>query len=459
MTGAAVEKNEKKAKKSTDIFAHGVQTNIDLISDIRSTILVQSPKGGRTIVWLTFVLLILLVVWASKSEVEEVTRGNGKVIPSSQVQIIQNLEGGILSEMLIHVGDVVQKGQLLMRLDATRFSAPYEEYRARYLALLAQSARLKAETTGVALAMPSEVFKEKPEIADRERQLFDTRKTEFEARIAIFEERVLQRRQELAELKEKSNELSRTYGFLQKEINLTQPLIKQGAVSEVEVLRLQRDASSMRGDIAATRSAIPRAESALKEALREIERERLAFMNEAKKIYNEIQVQLEGLTASSSALVDRLDRTAVRSPVYGTVKQILVNTVGGVVQPGMDLVEIVPLEDTLLIETQIKPADIAFLTPRQRAIVKFTAYDFTIFGGLEAELEQISADSTTDEQGNSFYLVRVRTKKNYLEGKAGKMPIIPGMVTSVDIVTGKKTILSYLLKPVLRAQQMALRER
>ncbi len=215
----------------------------------------------------------------------------------------------------------------------------------------------------------------------------------------------------------------------------------------------------MRGDIAATKAAIPRAESAIKEARREIDKERLTFINEAKKEYNEVQAQLEGLSASSSALVDRLDRTAVRSPVYGTVKQILVNTVGGIVQPGMDLIEIVPLEDTLLIETQIKPADIAFLTPKQQAMVKFTAYDFTIYGGLEAELEHISADSITDEQGNSYYLVRVRTKKNYLEGKTGQMPIIPGMVTTVDIVTGKKTILSYLLKPVLRAQQMALRER
>lgn len=456
MTGAAV---EKKMKKSTDIFAHGAKTDVDLITDIRTTILIQSPRGGQAILWLTFALIVLLILWASVSEVEEVTRGSGKVIPSSQVQIIQNLEGGILSEMHVQVGDIVQKGQLLMRLDATRFSAPYEEYRAKYLTLLAQAARLRAETTGGEMVVPEAVLKEKPEIADREQQLFDSRKNELDTRISILREQVSQRQQELAELKEKSVELSRTYGFLQREINLTQPLVKQGAVSEVEVLRLQRDASSMRGDIAATKSAIPRAESSIKESLQEIEKERLAFMNEAKKEYNEIQGQLEGLSASSSALVDRLDRTAVRSPVYGTVKNILVNTVGGVVQPGMNLLEIVPLEDTLLIETRIKPADIAFLTPRQHAIVKFTAYDFTIYGGLEAELEQISADSTTDEQGNSYYLVRVRTKKNFLEGKMGKMPIIPGMVTSVDIVTGKKTILSYLLKPVLRAKQTALRER
>jgi len=455
-TGADV---ERKGKKTTDIFAHGGATDIDLVSDIRTTILIQSPKGGRLIVWLTLVLLALLIFWASVSEIEEVTRGDGKVIPSSQVQIIQNLEGGILSEIHVHVGDIVQKGQLLMRLDATRFSAPYEEYRTKYLALQAQAARLQAEHSGTAIEFPAEVTKENPEIAERERQLFDSRNNELKTRIAILEDQVKQRRQELTELKEKATELARTYGLLNKEISLTQPLIKQGAVSEVEVLRLQRDASALRGDIAATRAAIPRAESAIQESLRQIEKERLAFANEAKKEYNAIKSQLEGLSASSSALVDRLDRTAVRSPVYGTVKQVLVNTVGGIVQPGMDIVEIVPLEDTLLIEARIKPADIAFLTPKQRAMVKFTAYDFTIYGGLEAELEYISADSTTDDQGNSYYLVRVRTKKNYLEGKKGPMPIIPGMVTTVDIVTGKKTIMSYLLKPVLRAQQMALRER
>jgi adhesin transport system membrane fusion protein len=456
-TGAGVEKTS--GKQSTDIFAHGAKTDLDLIHDIRTTILIQSPKGGRTIVWLTLVLMVILVFWASVSQVEEVTRGNGKVIPSSQIQVIQNLEGGILAEIHVHVGDIVQKGQLLMRLDATRFSAPYEEFRSKYLALHAQAARLKAEISASALTFPEEVTKEKPEIAERERQLFESRKHEIETRVAILEDQMMQRQQELAELREKSTELARTYSLLNREINLTQPLIKQGAVSEVEVLRLQREASALRGEIAATRTAIPRAESAIRESSRQIEKERLTFANEAKKEYNEIQSQLEGLSASASALVDRLDRTAVRSPVYGTVKQVLVNTVGGVVQPGMDLVEIVPLEDTLLVEAQIKPADIAFLTPKQRAMVKFTAYDFTIYGGLEAELEYISADSTTDPQGNSYYLVRVRTKKSYLEGKSGQMPIIPGMVATVDIVTGKKTILSYLLKPVLRAKQTALRER
>lgn len=445
--------------KSTQLYSHAQRADSDLITDVRSTILIESPKGGRAIVWLTLLLLILIILWMSISEIEEVTRGMGKVIPSSQIQIVQNLEGGILDELYVRQGDIVKKGQLLMRLDETRFSAPYQESRLKFIALKARAARLLAETTGAEMAMPQVVIDERPRIAEREQQLYIARQNELQATIQILEEQVVQRQQELAELKEKSRELNRTYRLLKREIDLTKPLVDQGAVSEVEVLRLERQSSSMLGEISATRLAIPRVQSKLNEAGKEIEEERLQFANIAKKELNEVEVELEAMTAMATALADRLDRTSVKSPVYGTVKQILVNTVGGVVQPGMNLVEIVPLEDTLLVEAQIKPSDIAFLRPKQRAMVKFTAYDFTIYGGLEAQLEFISADSITDEQGNSFYQVRVRTTQNFLQGKEGPLPIIPGMVTTVDIVTGKKTILTYLLKPVLRAKHLALRER
>ncbi len=435
------------------------QKDLDLVTDIRTTILIESPRGGRSVIWLTLILFGCAIYWASVSEVDEVTRGMGKVIPSSQIQIVQNLEGGILAETYINIGDIVQKGQLLMRLDEKRFSAPYQEYRLKYLALTAKAARLPAETENSEMVLPKEVEEENAKIAAREWQLYNSRKQELDTTIDILEEKAKQRRQDIAELEEKNTELNRTYRLLTREVQLTEPLVGQGAVSEVELLRLQRQASSMLGEIAATKLAIPRVRSQLNEALKEIKEEQLQFQNNAKQELNEVQAELDALSASSVALADRLERTSIRSPVYGTVKQVLVNTVGGVIQPGMDLIEIVPLEDTLLVEAQIKPSDIAFLRPKQKAMVKFTAYDFTIYGGLDAELEHISADSITDEKGNSFYQVRVRTNQNYLQGKAEKMPIIPGMVATIDILTGKKTILSYLLKPVLRAKQTALRER
>ena len=472
----------KSPQTAPQIYSARRAAELDLIADIRTTILVQSPRGGRAIIWLTLLLFSLLGYWMYISEIDEITRGNGKVIPSSQIQMVQNLEGGILAEILVREGDIVQKDQLLMRLDQTRFSAPYQETRLKYLALLAKAARLRAESEGKsvapqenahgegvspvrpgtptqAIAMPEEVRRENPEIAFREQQLYVTRQEKLFTTLAILEEQLLQRRQELAELEEKQRELERTYAFLKKEIDLTRPLVTQGAVSQVEILRLEREASTKQGEIAGIKLALPRVRSKLSEAQKVMSEERLNFTNTAKKELNEVEAELAGLSVSATALVDRLDRTAVRSPVHGTVKQVLLNTIGGVVQPGMNLVAIVPLEDSLLVETQIKPSDIAFLRPNQEAMVKFTAYDFTIYGGLAGELEMIGADSITDEKGNSYYLVRVRTRKNFLESRHGQLPIIPGMVATVDIITGKKTILSYLLKPILRAREMALRER
>lgn len=431
----------------------------DLTTDIRTTLLVQNPRGGRLIIWLTGLFFLIFLVWAALCEIDEVTRGDGKVIPSQQIQVVQNMEGGILSKMLTHVGDVVARDQLLLEIDKTRFEAPYQESRVNYLALMAQIARLEAESRDTAFTVPAEVVREKPEIGNREQQLYTSRKQQLNAKLQILQEQHGQRKQELTELRTKVNELGRTAGLLQKELSITKPLVAQGAVSEMDVLRLQRQFSEISGTIESSRVTIPKLESKIAEAEKAMEEARLIFHNTARQELNEAYAKLESLNATSVALMDRLQRTEVRSPVHGTINQIKVNTIGGTIQPGMDLVEIVPLEDTLLIETRIKPADIAFLRPNQPAMVKFTAYDFTVYGGLEAHLEHIGADSITDKEGNAYYLVRLRTKQNFLGTKDKSLPIIPGMVTTVDILTGKKTILSYLLKPVLKAKSTALRER
>jgi len=432
--------------------------DIDPMTDIRASIMAQSPRGGRAIVWVVLLLFVLFMVWAYYSEIEQVTRGLGKVVPSTQIQVVQNLEGGILSEFMVDVGELVKKDQLLLRIDETRFSSSFKQNRVKYLSYKARAARLLAEANGTDFKVPQEVIDEKPEIGVREQELFESRKREFESTMDILEEQISQRQHENRELSTKLEELTRTYALLQKELELTRPLIAQGAVSEVEVLHLERQASQMRGEIETIKQTIPKAQSRLQEAQLELRENQLVFFNKAKSELNEVLAELEEVSASAIALEDRLRRTSVRSPVTGTINRLLVNTVGGVIQPGMDLVEIVPLEDTLVIEAKIKPADIAFLRPNQEAKVKFTAYDFTIYGGLDARLEHISADSITDEKGYSYYLVRLRTNKNYLGPESDPLPIIPGMVASVDILTGKKTILAYLLKPVLRAKYMALRE-
>jgi adhesin transport system membrane fusion protein len=432
--------------------------DIDLTTDIRTSILAQSPRGGRAIIWVIFVLFLMFMVWAYYSNIEQVTRGDGKVVPSTQIQIVQNLEGGILSEIMVDVGELVKKDQLLLRIDETRFSSSFKQNRVKYLSYKARAARLLSEANGTSFEVPKEVMDENPEIGIREQELFESRNREFQSNMDILQEQISQREHEYKELTTKLEELARTFALLQKELELTRPLVAQGAVSEVEVLHLERQASQMQGEIATIRQTIPKAQSRLQESQLTLRENELVFFNKAKSELNEILAELDEVSASAIALEDRLRRTNVRSPVTGTINRLLVNTVGGVIQPGMDLVEIVPLEDTLVVETKIKPADIAFLRPNQEAKVKFTAYDFTIYGGLNAKLEHISADSITDEKGNSFYLVRLRTDKNYLGPESDPLPIIPGMVASVDILTGKKTILAYLLKPVLRAKYMALRE-
>lgn len=450
--------------KSAGLFRHLPAADVDLTTDIRTTLLIQSPRGGRFIVWLTALFFAAFMIWAALAEIDEVTRGSGKVIPSQQIQVVQNLEGGILSKLLVHVGDIVEKGQLLLEIDKTRFSAPYQESRVSYLALKTQIARLEAETHNKPFLIPEEVTKEKPELGVREQQLYTSRKEQLAAKQQILQEQYTQRRQELAELRSKLDELTRTFALLQKELAMTTPLIAQGAVSEVEVLRLQRQSSEMKGNIETAKISIPKIESKITEAKKAMEEVQLTFYNTARSDLNDAYSKVEGLSANSEALMDRLQRTEVRSPVHGTINQILVNTVGGTIQPGMNLVEIVPLEDSLLVEAHIKPADIAFLRPNQEAKVKFTAYDFTIYGGLDAHLEHIGADSIIDKQGpdkqgEGYYVVRLRTNQNYLGTMTAPLPIIPGMVVSVDIMTGKKTILSYLLKPILRAKYTALRER
>ncbi|HHO46878.1 MAG TPA: HlyD family type I secretion periplasmic adaptor subunit [Desulfobacteraceae bacterium] len=457
--GVIGESRLAKKKKGPGIFRRLPLAEVDLTTDIRNSILDQSPPGGRNILWLILVLFVVAVVWAYRSEVEEVTRGQGRVIPSRQIQVVQNLEGGILSEILVNVGEIVDQGQLLLKIDDTRFSAPFRESRNRYLMLKAKVARLEAETEGEDFKVPLDVAEENPEAAAREKNLFLSRQQAYQNQIAILEEQATQRTQELAELQAREKQLQRSLSFLQRELDMTRPLVQQGAVSEVEMLRLEREANKLNGDLESTRYQIPQVRSRLQEAKRSIEDRRLNYRNQAKEELNDILSELEGLSVTAVALEDRLKRTLVRSPVRGTINQILVNTVGGVIQPGMDLMEIVPLEDTLLVETKIKPSDIAFLHPGQKALVKFSAYDFTIYGGLEGDVEHISADSITDEKGENFYLVRVRTTRNFLGTEEKPMPIIPGMVGEVDILTGKKTILSYLLKPALRAQKMALRER
>ncbi len=405
----------------------------------------------------TFV--VLFFAWASWATLDEVTRGEGRVIPSSQVQVVQNLEGGIVAELLVREGQIVEPGDVLLRINNVKAASDLKGARERYFALLGSIARLKAEISETGIEFPNEVMNEARRVAIDETALFNARQDSLEAELEILRNQANQRDQEVAELENKLEQLARSAKLAAEELEITEPLAAKRVVSKVDLLRLQRQVNDLNGDLESTRLSLPRVKLARREAHRRIEERFLSFRAEAQRELNTVQTEASALAEVVATDTDRVLRTDVRSPVRGTVKRLLVNTVSGVVQPGQDLVEIVPLEDTLLVEAQIRPADIAFLRPDQAAVVKITAYDFSIYGGLDAEVENISADTITDERGESFFRVRVRTKDSMLQKAGQPLPIIPGMTTQVDVLTGQKTVLDYLLKPILRVRDQALRER
>ena len=416
----------------------------------------QEPLRARYLLRLIGVVLLVGVLWSAFATVDEVTRGTGKVIPSRQVQVVQAVDGGVIADILVREGQAVEAGQLLFRIDKTRFVSSLRENRVQYLALLAKAARLRALAENTPFQLPPEVMQEDPRLVEEERSMYDARRRELDAQIGIARQQLAQRQQELVEVRSRREQAAQAYDLTARELTMTRPLAASGAVSDVELLRLERDVSRYRGERDQASAQIVRLQSAISEASRKVQEQEITFRNEMRNELGETVAKLNSLSEGSTALSDRVEQASVKSPVKGTVKRLLVTTVGGVLQPGKEIVEIVPTDDALLLETKILPKDIAFLWPGQKATVRFTAYDFAIYGGLEAVIDQIAADTVTDEEGNAFYLVRVRTLKSSL-GK--DKPIIPGMVAEVDIMTGRKSVLAYLLKPVIRAKTHAFTER
>lgn len=432
------------------------EERLDWAGDADWAILQQEPLRARSILWLTLVLVVVLLVWAGQAEIDEVTRGGGKVIPSSQLQVVQAVDGGVVEEILVREGQLVASGDVLLRIDPTRFESSLLESRAERLSLQAKAARLMALTQGTPLELPDEVVREAPEIAAHEARLYESSVQGMQAQIAIAQQQLSQRQQELNEVRARHSQAREGLALVTQELAVTRPLLQTGAVSEVDVLRLERDATRLRGDRDQAVAQMSRLQAAIAEASRRIEEIELNVRNQMRGQLSETLGRLGSLTEGSRTLVDRIKHAELRSPVRGTVVRLRVNTVGGVVQPGREVVEILPLDDALILEAKINPKDIAFLRPGQDARVKFSAYDFQIYGSLDATVEHISADAIADERGDTYYLVRVRTDRTTL---GENLPILPGMMAEVEILTGKNTILSYILKPVLRAKANALTER
>ena len=452
-TGAVGEQPHAKAHSPAPSPAHPPGDRRWLIDEARER---EEPLRARWLLRFALISIVAILAWAALAHVDEITRGEGKVIPSKQLQIVQSVDGGVISEILVHEGQVVTPGQVVMRIDNTRFVSSAREGHAQYLALQVRAARLKAVSEGTSFSPSPEALKEVPEVVRQEDGLYQSKRAEMDAQMGIAQQQLGQRSQEIAEAVARREQAGRSMDLVLRELALTKPLVQSGAVSEVEVLRLEREVARLRGDREQAVAQIARSEGAVREAGRKIQEVRLSVQNQQRAELSETNAKLNGLNEGNVGLQDKVKYADLRSPVRGTVKRLLVNTVGGVVQPGKELVEIVPLDDALLLEARVAPRDIAFLRPSQKAIVKFNAYDFAIYGGLEGVLEHISADTVADERGNPFYIVRVRTiKPDFGE----KRPIVVGMIAEVDILTGNKSVLSYLVKPVLRAKEYALTER
>jgi len=430
------------------------------LSDINAAVMYGVPVRYHLLLIIIVSFIFVSYYWAKHAMLDEVTRGTGKVIPSSHIQTVQNFEGGILSEIYVEEGDLVEKGQVLLRLDNINFSSSLIENQLEYYELLASQARLLAEIEEHDIVMPDEILKNYPVLTERIVQLYQSRVAQQKTTIKILNQKVKQKQQAIVEQRVKIGHLSNGLKLIRKEIKLSAPLVAAGAISEVEILRLEGTENDLKGELDTAQYSIPRLESELQEAKEMISETRSKYRSEVLAEYNEVKVDLDQVSAIMVSMEDRVARTQIYSPVKGKIKQIKINTIGGVISPGMELIDIVPTEDRLLIEAQIRPSDIAFLHPGQKAMVKLTAYDFSIYGGLEANLIHISADTIYDaEKQQEFYLIRLVTEKNNIVRQGQSFDIIPGMIVDVDILTGWKTVLDYILKPILKTRDTAMRER
>jgi adhesin transport system membrane fusion protein len=441
-------------------------TDFAFANDVRAAAELKTPRTSQMVLFSTLALLVVGLIWAYFAALDEVKRGNGKVVPSRQIQVVQSLEGGIVTTILVREGDAVRENVPLMRIDDTNFASQYGEVRERRGATAARVARLEAQATvAPKLTFADALRQEAGRAVETEQAVFDAQMRKLAQEIDVLEKQTTQRQQELAEFQASERKLTETLQLLAREVSLTRKLFEQRVVPEIEMLRLERQASEMRGQLEIVKASMMKAQAATQEAQAKIANARTTFRAQAEDDLAKSRGDLAVLDENIKAAQDKVRRTELRSPVNGIVNRLNVTTVGAVVAPGGNVMEIVPIDDTLLVEGRIKPQDIAFIRPDQDAVVKISAYDSSVYGSLKGKVERISADTIIDEKGDrndrgeTYYRVMVRTEKNHLGTTERPLPVIPGMVTTVEVLTGQKTVLEYLLKPARTLRDEALRER
>ena len=445
--------------KKTNKPVEYTEKDYDFMNSLSSAILVQTPSRVSKVIKIWLVTIFLFILWATFAEIDEITRGDGDVIPYGQNQVIQNLEGGIVESILVKEGQSVKKDQIILKINNAKSMSSSKTNEMKYNELKAKRLRLYAEANQLDFKGMETTFPGLKTQIRLAKELYDSDKIEFLAKDNSFIEQIEQRKQEYKEAKARVRSLRKSLEYVSEEIGMTAPMVREGVKSKVDFLKLKREANGIENDIEAAELSLPRLASAITEYREKRKESKQLFINNAKKELNEVTAELSRLETQQIAFSDQVDRTMVKSPVDGIVQKLFINTVGGVIKPGDDLVEIVPTNEKLFLEIKIKPSDIAFLHPGAEAKVKVSAYDYAIHGGLIGKVVNISPDTITDSKENTFYLIHVETEKNYLGSIDHPLQIIPGMTVSVDIVTGQKTVMQYILKPILKSKQYVFSER
>lgn len=426
---------------------------------LSAAVLEDTPVRLRFVLLFWIVTVVFFFLWAALSPIDEIVRGEGKVIPGGENQMIQHLEGGILSAILVKEGQKVQADETLLKVDNLKSSSTYESSQYKSAELRAKIVRLKAEASGGSFSPSADDVAKIPMQIMQERSLYISNQESLRSQIAGLNDQYTQKQNEKMEAQGRIAEQKRALALIKEEVAISEPLVAQGIKPKVEFLKLQRELSDITERYNALLASIPRLNAAMNEMSSKIRQVQSEFTTKARLELNEAMTEYKRIGAESSALADQVTRTVIKSPINGIVQKLYVNTVGGVIKPGDNLIEIVPTEGGLLIEAKVKPSDIAFIYPGQEAIVKVTAYDFSIYGSLHGKVVTISPDTVTDKKDNVYYVVKIQTDKKYLGSKEKPLKIIPGMMVNVDIITGKKTILEYILKPILKARQYTFTER
>ena len=399
--------------------------------------------------------LLALLAWSAIATVPQAAHGEARVVPSQRLQVIQAVDGGVINQVFVREGELVKAGDKLVQIDITRFSSSLREKEAIDASFQFREARLMAQLNNTVLKLPEPLIKQYPDMFLQESRLLQSKLQEWSAQTQIFEQQLDQRQRELDEAQSNAAAAKRSLESAQQELASMRPLLKSGAVSPIEVLRLERDVSKARGDFEASSAQTNRLYSAIREAKQKIEETRFKQINEARTELSEVKARLASLEQNQIELSDRVNQATLKTPVDGLVQRILYNTRGAVVPAGKEVIEIVPIDEQLVFETRINPKDIAFIRPKQRASIRVTAYEYSIYGALEGTVESISADSLIDEFGRPYFSVKVTVPRLEIDKK---IRLMPGMVANVSIETEERTVLSYLTKPILRGSIQAFTE-